>query len=94
MEERTSTADRGANVARTLARVLIIATEAGRDPWETAELAGNLHGCQGAPLIWANALRWQVAHQLRQMGHRDLAADLVRRELTVNCEDLGGEHAR
>lgn len=73
----------GTACAMTLARVLPLAMDARRDPWETAEAVGAFHGCTAAPLVAGNALRWRIAHNFARMGRRDLARAMIARELTI-----------
>lgn len=75
-----NTTEPGTACAMTLRRVLPIAS---RDPWALAEAVGAFHGCQAAPLVAGNALRWAVAHEFAKIGRRDLARAMIRRELTI-----------
>jgi hypothetical protein len=84
------TLEPGTACAITLRRVLPAAMAAGRDPWAVADRLSAYHGCEAAPLIAANALRWRAAHDFARMGRRDLARALIARELTIDCRALDG----
>jgi hypothetical protein len=86
-EQNDNTPEPGTACAITLRRVLPLALDARRDPWDVARQLGALHGCEAAPLIAGNALRWRIAHDFARMGRRDLARAMIRRELTIE----GGE---
>jgi hypothetical protein len=87
-EQDQTKPDTGTACAVTLRRVMPAALAARRDPWDVAEQLAAYHGCEAAPLIAANALRWRAAHDFARMGRRDLACALVARELMIDCRAI------
>jgi hypothetical protein len=73
----------GVAIARTLRRELPAALAADRDLFEIAFLAGFLHGAEAAGLASANALRIQLCHSIRRLGHPEIAAPIAR-ELLID----------
>ena len=86
-EQNENTPEPGTACAITLRRVLPLALDARRDPWDVAMSVGALHGCTAAPLIAGNALRWHIAHDFARLGRRDLARAMIAQELTIEGGD-------
>lgn len=64
-------------------------------PWRVAGLVAMIEGHPGAVLAAGNALRWQVAHDMRKrLGVA--ALPLIRREVLIDCDQINGgdRHAR